>query len=62
VLGLPAAAARALPPVAGWPLDLSGDPAAPLAFAGGAVLCVVPLYAAFRAARTGTPGIGAEPA
>jgi MFS family permease len=53
----------ALPPVAGWLLDLSGAPAAPLAFAGALVLSVVPLYAAFRAVqRRAPPRVGAEPA
>jgi MFS family permease len=51
----------ALPPVAGWLLDRTGDPSAPLAFAGALVLSVPLLYAAFRAALSGTTGIDAEP-
>ena len=50
----------ALPPVAGWLLDLSGSPAAPLAFAGVLVLCVPPLFAAFRAVQRRAPPVGAE--
>jgi len=51
----------ALPPVAGWLLDLSGSAAAPLAFAGALVLCIVPLFAAFRAAQRRAPRLNAEP-
>jgi MFS family permease len=50
----------ALPPVAGWLLDLSGSPAAPLAFAGVLVLCVPPLFAAFRAVQGRALPVGAE--
>ncbi len=51
----------ALPPVAGWLLDLSGTPAAPLAFAGVLVLSIVPLFAAFRGFQRGAPRVGSEP-
>jgi MFS family permease len=50
----------ALPPVAGWLLDLSGSPAAPLAFAGALVLSVVPMYAAFHAVQRSASRVGAE--
>jgi predicted MFS family arabinose efflux permease len=39
----------ALPPIAGRLLDLSGSPAVPLYFAGGLMLSIVPVFAAFRA-------------
>ncbi len=45
----------ALPPVAGWLLDLTSSPAAALAFAGALVLSVLPLFAAFRAAQRRAP-------
>ena len=52
----------ALPPVAGWLLDLTGSPAAPLAFAGALVLSVVPLFNAFRAVQRRAPPPGGAPA
>jgi MFS family permease len=51
----------ALPPVAGWLLDLSGSPAAPLAFAGVLVLALVPLFGTYRVLQRSTPSIGTEP-
>jgi MFS family permease len=52
----------ALPPVAGWLLDLSGTPAAALAFAGVLVLSIVPLFAAFRGLQRRAPRVGTEAA
>jgi predicted MFS family arabinose efflux permease len=42
------AASAALPPLAGWFRDLSGDAAAPLTFAGVVMLAALPLLGLFR--------------
>jgi hypothetical protein len=38
----------ALPPVAGWLQDVTGDAAAPFYFAGLLVLTIIPLHVLFR--------------